>query len=52
MGALALAYESDPQYQDICEYLGAENGFWIKNDIWKWAKTHPNERLLIEDTRK
>lgn len=35
MGALALAYESDSQYQDICKYLGAENGFWIKNDIWK-----------------
>lgn len=35
MGALALAYGSDPQYQEICEYLGAENGFWIKNDIWK-----------------
>lgn len=24
----------------------------IKNDIWEWAKTHPNERLLIEDTKK
>ena len=35
MGALALAYESDPQYQAICEYLGAENGFWMKNDTWK-----------------
>lgn len=35
MGALALAYESDPQYQGICKYLGTENGFWIKNDVWK-----------------
>lgn len=35
MGALELAYEPDPQYQDICEYLGAENGFWLKNDVWK-----------------
>lgn len=35
MGALALAYESDPQYQDICEYLSTEMGFWNKNDIWK-----------------
>lgn len=24
----------------------------IKNDTWEWAKTHPNERLLIEDTKK
>lgn len=35
MGALELTYEPDAQYQDICEYLGAENGFWLKNDIWK-----------------
>lgn len=35
MGTLAFAYELEPQYQGICEYLGAENGYWIKNDIWK-----------------
>lgn len=35
MEVLALAYESDPQYRDICGYLCAENEFWIKNDIWK-----------------
>lgn len=31
---------------------GLGNHGRIKNDIWKWAKTHPHERLLIEDTKK
>lgn len=34
MGVLALAYESDEKYMEICEYLKANNGYWIKNDIW------------------
>ena len=34
MGALALIYESDDKYIEICEYLNDNEGFWIKNDIW------------------
>lgn len=34
MGALALTYESDDKYTEICEYLNTEKGFWIKNDVW------------------
>ena len=33
MGALALAYESDDKYSEICEYLDKHGEFWIKNDI-------------------
>lgn len=51
MGALALAYESDPQYQDICEYLGAENGFWIKNDIWKGSDAAFEEAGIVVDEK-
>lgn len=34
MGALALAYESDDKYTEICGYLNGSDGFWIRNDIW------------------
>ncbi len=51
MGVLALAYESDPQYQDICEYLGAENGFWIKKDIWKGSDAAFKEAGIAVEER-
>ena len=51
MGALALAYESDSQYQDICKYLGTENGFWIKNDIWKGSDAAFEEAGIVVDEK-
>lgn len=47
MGVLELAYEPDSQYQDICEYLGFENGFWIKNDIWKGSDAAFQEAGIV-----
>ncbi len=35
MGALALYYEADEKYTEICEYLDADGGFWSQNDVWK-----------------
>lgn len=34
MGVLALSYESDEKYMEMCNYLNDNNGYWIKNDIW------------------
>ncbi|MFA9466175.1 MAG: tyrosine-type recombinase/integrase [Velocimicrobium sp.] len=51
MGELALAYESDFQYQDICEYLGTENGFWIKNDIWKGSDAAFEKAGIVVDEK-
>ncbi len=47
MGVLELAYEPDSQYQDICEYLCCENGFWIKNDIWKGSDAAFQEAGIV-----
>lgn len=43
MGALALAYESDDNYLEICEFLRENNGFFIENDIW-----HGNNKVFEE----
>lgn len=51
MGVLALAYEPDPQYQDICKYLGAEDGFWIKNDVWKGSDAAFEEAGIKADKK-
>lgn len=51
MGARSLAYESDHLYQDICEYLGAENGFWIKKDIWKGSDAAFGEAGIVVDEK-
>ena len=34
MGVLALSYDSDEKYMEMCDYLNANNGYWIKNDVW------------------
>lgn len=35
MEALAFAYDQDDRYLEICETLSENNGFWLKNDLWK-----------------
>lgn len=32
MGVLALSYDSDDKYMEMCDYLNANNGYWINND--------------------
>lgn len=34
MGVLALSYDSDEKYMEMCDYLNANNGYWINNDVW------------------
>ena len=34
MGVLALSYDSDDKYMEMCDYLNANNGYWINNDVW------------------
>lgn len=34
MGVLALTYEPDDKYIEICEYLDEHGEFWVRNDIW------------------
>ena len=47
MGALALAYESDDNYLEICEFLRENNGFFIENDIW-----HGNNKVFEESCKR
>lgn len=46
MGVLALAYKSDEKYMEICDYLNANNGYWIKNDIWSGKDKAFSEREI------
>lgn len=39
MGALALAYDPDDKYSEICEYLNENGAFWIRNDVWTGRDT-------------
>ncbi len=53
MGALALAYDSDDKYMEICEYLSANHGYWIKNDVWLGSDKAFEERgICIKDRVK
>lgn len=53
MGALALAYESDDKYSEICEYLDKHGEFWIKNDIWMAEdKAFAENRIPIHEKAK
>jgi len=53
MGALALAYDSDDKYVEICDYLSAEHGYWIKNDIWLGSDKAFEERgICVKDKVK
>lgn len=46
MGVLALAYKSDGKYMGKCDYLNANNGYWIKNDIWSGKDKAFSEREI------
>lgn len=53
MGVLALSYESDEKYTEICEYLNANNGYWIKNDVWIGENKAFKERsIYVKDKVK
>ena len=53
MGALALVYDSDDKYMEICDYLSANHGYWIKNDVWLGSADAFVERgICVKDTIK
>lgn len=53
MGALALVYDSDDKYMEICDYLSANHGYWIKNDVWLGGADAFVERgICVKDTVK
>ena len=53
MGVLALAYEPDDKYTEICEYLNENDGFWVKNDIWKGQdKAFKESGIYVKDRVK
>ena len=33
-GNLALKMQPDPKHEMMIEYLSAENGYWLENDVW------------------
>ena len=53
MGALALVYDSDDKYMEICDYLSANHSYWIKNDVWLGGADAFEERgIYVKDTVK
>lgn len=53
MGALALAYEPDDKYIELCEYLNKHGDFWAGNDIWFGEDEAFSENgIIIQDKIK
>ena len=53
MGAFALAYDNDQHYKEMIDYLGEQDGYWLKNDIWKGgAQAFQEAGIRAEDRAK
>jgi len=53
MGAFALAYGNDRHCLEMIDYLGGQDGYWLKNDIWKGdAQAFQEAGIRAEDRAK